>query len=234
MAKLLSNSCILVDNTELIVSFFRDVFGIGPAKSSTRPMHHSIIQLSSDDSILLIQKSSCTPAQISYFGANCAVARHIFMIVKDPTNVLKIATQAGGHVTESNCDDNGDSYIVFEGPETITFHVTNEHRAKKLRVHDILLNGLGSDQLDDGGRSRAETVTKSRTIPRAPKNLAPIIPTLDCSILSNLSKNYIPCPPNSRKPVPFETEFFKGIALLVVRTKPEDPHCANFFGPPKR
>lgn len=55
------------------------------------------------------------------------------------------------------------------------------------------------------------------------------------SILSNgPKKEYVPCPANSREPTPFETELFKGIALLVVRTKPEDKHFDAFFNRPRK
>lgn len=61
------------------------------------------------------------------------------------------------------------------------------------------------------------------------KNPRPIIPTMEVSVLSNNSKNYVPCPPNSREAVPFDTEIFKGSAILICRTTPEDPHYKGFF-----
>jgi hypothetical protein len=52
---------------------------------------------------------------------------------------------------------------------------------------------------------------------------------MEVSVLSNNSKNYVPCPPNSREAIPFDTEIFKGLAILICRTEPEDPHYKNFF-----
>ncbi|KAI9986345.1 hypothetical protein PInf_025285 [Phytophthora infestans] len=39
---------------------------------------------------------------------------------------------------------------------------------------------------------------------------------------------------NSRTPIPFETELFKGHALFLVRTQPEDPHYAALFAGKRR
>lgn len=57
----------------------------------------------------------------------------------------------------------------------------------------------------------------------------PPIRTLKVELLSHNSSKYIPCQPNSREPTPFETEFFKGIAMIMVRTKPVDPFFQSFF-----
>jgi hypothetical protein len=40
---------------------------------------------------------------------------------------------------------------------------------------------------------------------------------------------FIAAQPNSREPIPFETDFFKGHAMLVVRTNPVDPLFQSFF-----
>lgn len=55
------------------------------------------------------------------------------------------------------------------------------------------------------------------------------IPTLDVSILSENSSRFVPCPPNSREVIPFETEFFKGVALLLIRTEQVDEKYQDFF-----
>ena len=46
--------------------------------------------------------------------------------------------------------------------------------------------------------------------------------------------DFAPCPPNLRVPMPFETEIFKGVTLLLVRTTPMDDHYRNFFDGTKR
>ncbi len=54
-------------------------------------------------------------------------------------------------------------------------------------------------------------------------------PTIRVEILSNNSKEYVACQPNSRTPVPFETEYFKGVVLLMLRTDPLDKHYHHMF-----
>lgn len=53
--------------------------------------------------------------------------------------------------------------------------------------------------------------------------------TLKLEILSENSSSFVVASPNSREPIPFETEFFKGTAMLVVRTNPVDPNFQSFF-----
>jgi hypothetical protein len=58
-------------------------------------------------------------------------------------------------------------------------------------------------------------------------NPPPVMNTLKVELLSN--GKYITILPNSREPVPFETDFFKGLSMLVVRTAPIDSHYGIFF-----
>ena len=71
----------------------------------------------------------------------------------------------------------------------------------------------------DGGNGR-----KISPVPDPP------ITTLKVDILSENSTKYVPCIPNGREPCPFETEFFKGIATIVIRTAPVDEYFKSFFG----
>ena len=66
-------------------------------------------------------------------------------------------------------------------------------------------------------------------------NPRPIIHTLNCKIMNIHSPdNFAQCPPNLRTGMPFETEIFKGTALLLVRTNPIDSHYRVFFHGTKR
>lgn len=63
------------------------------------------------------------------------------------------------------------------------------------------------------------------------------IPTLKCELmtLSPDSPNgyhFVPVTPNAREPTNFETEFFKGHAMLMVRTDPLDDVMTPFFTHP--
>jgi len=55
----------------------------------------------------------------------------------------------------------------------------------------------------------------------------PPIRTLKVELLSNGS--FIPCIPNAREPTPFETDFFRGQAMILVRTNPIDEHFKTIF-----
>lgn len=57
----------------------------------------------------------------------------------------------------------------------------------------------------------------------------PPIRTLKVELLSNNSSSFIPCIPNAREPTPFETEFFKGHAMIIVRTNPIDENFKCIF-----
>ncbi len=57
----------------------------------------------------------------------------------------------------------------------------------------------------------------------------PVINTLKVDLLSENSTKFISCTPNGREPVPFETEFFKGVAVLIIRTSPVDEYFKSFF-----
>jgi hypothetical protein len=58
-------------------------------------------------------------------------------------------------------------------------------------------------------------------------NPPPVMNTLKVELLSN--GKYQAMAPNSREPVPFETDFFKGTSMIVVRTAPIDEHYKMFF-----
>lgn len=67
--------------------------------------------------------------------------------------------------------------------------------------------------------------------PNAPRNYAsapnPPIRTLKVELRSG--NNFIPITPNAREPTAFDTEFFGGKAMIVIRTAPIDTHFENFF-----
>jgi hypothetical protein len=69
--------------------------------------------------------------------------------------------------------------------------------------------------------SKHDVISKSSLIPDPP------IRTLRVELMSG--NGFVPIIPNSREPTPFETEFFKGFAMLMIRTKPVDMHFNNFF-----
>ena len=55
----------------------------------------------------------------------------------------------------------------------------------------------------------------------------PVFNTLKVEILNN--DKFQQFLPNSREPIPFETEVFKGVTFIVVRTDPYDTPYQHFF-----
>jgi hypothetical protein len=266
-ARLLASGCLLVDNIDVVTSFITQVFfdgsstagsagsgsgaGTGTATSSVEivvhPVRHSVIRIEQSEEaiIVLIARSSCNSAQLSYFK-EVASSRQLFVAVKDPLKVQKRAISAGAQIGDYCNDDSGAVFCTFEGPEDITFTVMNKIKSKRQCLHELIMTMSCNQQDEDGLISPTSSYHGGR--PPPPPNMASPrtkkmkpryvnrIPTLEVSILSNgPRKEYVPCPANNREPIPFETELFKGIALLVVRTKPvEDPLFDSYFNGPKR
>jgi hypothetical protein len=99
---------------------------------------------------------------------------------------------------------------------------------------EVLLKTGGDDDADDGfvyedtlnaGSGAHHTASQNQNPPpvRQP------FPTLEVTLLSENSVRFVQCPPNSRLPIPFETEFFKGTAMLLIRTDPMDDLYKDFF-----
>lgn len=70
------------------------------------------------------------------------------------------------------------------------------------------------------------TVSTNSTSSLPPPNL---IKNIRASILTNNSNTYINLVPNSRVPTEFETEFFKGKVLLILKTNPVDKFYEHIF-----
>lgn len=221
-SKVVPSACLLVENVEVMASFLVQVFGCQSSDISPKPVRHCQMRMSEDTKILLVQKSSCNSTQLSYFAT--IDVRQIFLSVKDPNMVQKVATDAGAQVSESHSDDQGGSYSIFEGPENVVFHVVSHDRSRRIGIHEMIMAAVTQPGDLDDGKESSKTASA-----RAKQPTAIPIPTLDVAILSNLSRNYVPCPGNARRPIPFETELFKGIALLAVRTKPPDPSFNHYF-----
>lgn len=89
---------------------------------------------------------------------------------------------------------------------------------------------LQPDAVSPNQRSVAKTGGNLQPgLPNAHNQPDPPIRTLKVELLTENSTKFIPCIPNSREPTPFETEFFKGHAMIIIRTNPMDMHFENFF-----
>ena len=63
-----------------------------------------------------------------------------------------------------------------------------------------------------------------------PHEIHPVFPSLKIrEVMSNTILH-----PNSRAPIPFQTETFKGEILIMLKTNPQDPYYQSHFGTKKR
>ena len=254
--------CILVENVDRVGDFIVNVFGCQDDVIETKPVLHRVILISNGSSITLVQKGSCNAATIStiqYLAVN-----HVFVAVDDPIEVRSRAANAGGQVPEGASAMEGDGVTLsfFDGSSEIIFHALKQDRGRNSHPnpHDLLMGKIWTQQekeqdnsyhdreaIQTSGFSDATTSSPTPLItpvvtPRittkkskdVPKNPRPIIRGLEVAVLSNNSKSYVPCPPNSRTPIAFETEIFKGHVLLILRTNPPDPHFKQLFEGKKR
>jgi len=252
--------CILVDSVDHVGDFVVNVFGCQDDETLTKPVLHRVIVATSGSSIILVQKGSCNVATLATFS--CLAVKHVFIAVDDPAEVWNRAGNVGGDVSV-NAEPDGSSATVsyFEGTSELIFHALKSERGRPgPNPHDVLMNkiwsqlekdadapdgvGVSSGAGSGGGGAVGEakgsptpvtTPVATAKKPRdAPRNPRPIIRGLEVTVLSNNSKSYVPCPPNARTPVPFETEIFKGHVLLILRTDPPDPHFRSLFEGNKR
>jgi hypothetical protein len=228
--KLLSITTLLVDNIEIVMKFFISVFSSRSHDILEKPVRHCIVELPNDQKIFIVQKSSCNQAQLSYF-TQVSVSQ-IYMSVNSPVNTLALATEAGARISESDIDGAGGNFCIIEGPSGLYFHISNHLKSSK--SEDLIFSSSIFDEDRPETRERNDSITPPSPSPKVNRRMqnkrpAPIFRSLDVQILSNFSKNFIPCPPNSREPIQFETELFKGQALLVLRTNPFDPQFTSFF-----
>jgi hypothetical protein len=73
-----------------------------------------------------------------------------------------------------------------------------------------------------------QTDNSSNPRPKKKKEVSPIA-TLEASLLTNNGKNHVVFSPNSKDPIPFETEIFIGHVMLIVRAPSADQQFNAFF-----
>lgn len=248
-----SCACILINESfDEIGSFFSRVFGCPNIVIGHKPLPHGIISLGhlggdQVSSLLLIDRRNSPHTAIESFES--FAVKQIFLFVKDPVQIQNIATQHGAQVTESNIDyeDGGQvsqskKFCTLEGPGGIIINVLSLQLGKGAKCHEIILNIMQSriPDVNDDDFSHVKTRETAKTdvdvIPRKPERRANpariYFPTLKVEILSK--GQYISCSPNPKYPMPFETEYFRGVMMLLVRTNPVDPLYKKFFENPKK
>ncbi len=205
-----------MDNPQKLVDFIHKVFDGSSHEVILSPIKHFYVTISNGTEIFLIQKSLCNVEQTQYFQS--ISIRHITLAASKLDDVEKKASRFGGRVLECNYDN----ICVIECPEGILFFITTVERSvHKSWFYDYIISALPTRTSDS---SVERFSLRALDIPAGPP-----IPTLEAAILSNNGKSHVVFPPNSRQPIPFETETFKGVAMLVVRTNPIDPMFKEFF-----
>jgi hypothetical protein len=113
-------------------------------------------------------------------------------------------------VSETNIGaKNGGDMCVIEGPEGIFFHIFSGAFVASRSPSELLINSLlNKQELND------DVMTTAKRAEVKPVNPRPIIRTLDVALQSDYHPlGFVPCPPNNRKPIPFETEVRRQHAL---------------------
>jgi hypothetical protein len=196
---------IVVNNSQSTCHFFQSLFNI-PFVSHSIPCHHFVQKLSPMATLILIDSSLCDEEILEKFATSAV--RQIYIYVENCHEILLRATGCGGQVIESKIDvNNNQGTCAIEGPEGILIYVSSiaKNGLPQQTPQDWLMSKIGSTSSD---RDQAEPAkAPSQRLSFHPR---PIIHTLDVSLLSK--DGFIPCPPNSRKPTPFETD----VCLLLL------------------
>jgi predicted enzyme related to lactoylglutathione lyase len=219
---------LVAQDIDRVSTFLADVFEITLPDVVEKPVRHRVMHISEGSSVLVIHRTEYDERKTATISL--LAVHQIFVAVDDPAAVQLKATQAGAQVTQSNVDEHGGSVCVFEGPERITFYVISREKVGTMDTREIVVNALWARFESSDSKVAVATPQQVAAKPRPPSYpRRPVIPTMDVSILSNNSKNFVSCPPNSREAIQFETELFKGSALLICRTNPDDDFYKSFF-----
>ena len=223
---LLTNLIVLVENLDQVATFFHNIFNFEPPSVHNQPFHHKQLKISDTSVLILVKSSSCDAALLTTLN-NLAV-RRFFVVVNNVQLIQERSLKAGANLVETLNDKSGNGFVI-EGPERLFMHVISESNSVSVKTQ-MMLNSLLPKQSEPDSEDEVVVALKA---PSA--NPRPVIHTLNCKIMTmNHPQLFSPCPPNSRTPVPFETELFKGTCLLLLRTNPIDSHYRNFFQGTKR
>ncbi len=209
--------------------------------------------------LLLIQRNSCTPPVLAALSTMSVLrvfvqAQYEVDFQALQKNVLDKDLQV--QLLDSFVENNVHEYITLEllseklivhvvkaGVSSTSFNLCDEDR-KAEEVHEAAEFDLrrsrtmsSSDVGDDEQtleilrqcRGVVATIIQSfgekSVAKKVPRKL--VIPTLDCSILS--AGKFRPFDPSPLKPIPFETDIFKGIAFFTHKHETVDPRFAPFY-----
>jgi hypothetical protein len=232
---LLPCSLIICVNLDQVISFFEALFASPEnrvkAKHTQAACHYASLQLSPHASVVLVESGSCDEEMKAAFSSMGCFVRQLFIHDRNSREIQARALKLGILSTESSLVDV--HMCVVEGPEGICVHILEGDLSQgDMTVPGLIMKTL-LDRLEGQDADKEMGGRSKRTGNRAPR--VPGIRTVDVALQSDYHPlGKAPCPANNRNAVPFETELFKGIAMIAVRTDPIDPLFKNFFEGTKR
>ena len=212
---------LLVDNIEEVQGFLSTLLQTKENEEilQSKGVKYITFTLQNNNKIALMDRTSCANEQ------------QLNIITKLSSQTIKLTLQ---DIFDKNIDklknlittnnykiiENNDNIIIFEGIEKITFIILLTEPSTSNNNTSIL----------DYILSYTTTASPTKRIKQKaiPKQIS-TMPTLEAAILTNNGNNHVIFSPNSKEPIPFETESFIGTAMLVVRTDPIDPLFRAFF-----
>ena len=216
MASVFGTQVVLVDDVEGAGRLISAILGCEPVTILEKPVTYGILP-----GIVLVKRGGLDSSELAAFDT-MSVTR---LFINTPTTIdetIRVIEDAGSNL---RVFERSQDMVVVEGPEKIAMHVV--HLGKK----DVVTTLMGKCMVESlisafGGENDGEGHDEKLGSRRKRKL---VIPTLDVSILSDNSKNFVPMPPNGVKEFPFETEFFKGTAVLAVLHETMDPKFEIFY-----
>lgn len=195
MAEFLQCNIILVDNIEDASKFFQIMFE-SPVIQMMSPFQYSYQKISEKSTLTLVDVALCDEKMIA--ALSLVAVRRIFVLddlAKYPSRINALG---------KSVKDGQTSYVI-EGPEHIVVHLSSNKTHTS--PHELLINSFKSitieSECDDNNQLTSQINARRMSMSHA----RPIIHTLEVSLQDKNSINgLIPCPPNSRKAIPFETD----------------------------
>jgi hypothetical protein len=199
--RLMPCAVLLIESPELVCQFFQGLL-MTEIQTKYQPCLHYVQQISEQTTIVMVNSSACEDTTIR--SVSLVAVRKVFVLVANIEGLVLRASECGGQVIESNI---AGGTCTIEGPEGIIVEACVKAK----------LNGGGMDSatwlmhslLKKTGDEDEES-DLSAQISASRKSIAharPIIHTLDVTLMSkHHPQGFVPCPPNSRRPIPFETE----------------------------
>ena len=188
---------LLIRCPEIVCPFFQSLLQTD-IDTCYQPCLHYVQRVSSQSTVILVNSTACEEATLR--SISLVAVRKVYLVVNNVESLVLRATECGGQVIESNIESGTCS---IGGPEGLVVYACS--RTGKLSGSTWLMNSLlgQAGDTDSDSELSAQLTASRKSIAHA----RPIIHTLDVSLMTkHHPQGFTPCPPNSRRPVAFETE----------------------------